>query len=416
MKLPVRRNPPTKIHSTTQLQGEYPAVSIEGLTHDGRGVAKIMGKTVFVTNAVPGDIVDIKIRNDKSTLAEAKVTKWQQRSADRSSPFCDYYGRCGGCSLQHLNLEAQRHWKQQNFLDQLRKALDCRKLIIEPAYGIKDQIAYRRRARMVLTKDAKTKQPLLGFRQTNSNWVVDIEQCPVLTPALNQALQNARFDLLPLASRQNREVDLVEADQGVYLNAGIYQNLASDETPSYQLNGMTFQFDPLGFIQVNASVNSALVEQAINWLELCSSDRVLDLFCGIGNFSLPLATVSAEVIGVEGDEKAVALAKKNAKLNQLTNLSFYQSDLFQDNQHQAWWSTNYEAILLDPGRLGAKRLAENIGELQANKILYISCQSDTLTRDLIAIEKQGYRVKRAQIFDMFPHTSHFESMVLLEKR
>jgi 23S rRNA (uracil1939-C5)-methyltransferase len=153
----------------------------------------------------------------------------------------------------------------------------------------------------------------------------------------------------------------------------------------------------------------------LKWLNLQSTDSVLDLFCGVGNFSLPLAQIAAQVTGVEGNAEAVKLAQQNAQFNQLANTTFVTHDLFTENQHQAWWKKDYQAIVLDPGRLGAKRVCEQLGELQADKILYISCHSDTLIRDLKALEQQHYQLKRIQLFDMFPQTHHYETMALLER-
>lgn len=423
MKLPQRRtqSKKTKPQKLSSLSGLYTGLSIDGLTHDGRGVAHLNGKAVFVDNALPGEVVDIKIKQDQNQFAEARVIKWQAKSDDRVTPFCEYYGHCGGCSLQHLSYDKQGFWKQKNLIDQVNKNLDTRRLIIEPIQSSAPQ-GYRRRARLFLVKQASQtkgteKQVKLGFRELNSEQVVDIKNCPILTPALQQAMQTHRFDLLPLASRQAREIHLSEAQQGIWLNSSVYQHVpepAQDESPFYILNNLKIQFDPIGFIQVNEQVNQLLVEQALNWLELSSNSTLLDLFCGIGNFSLPAAKIAHQVTGIEGNSGAVTLAESNAKLNKLDNVTFHQADLFKEHNHQAWWSS-YDAVLLDPGRLGAKNLCPQIGELNAQRIVYVSCQSDTLIRDLQAIEKQGYRLKRIQLFDMFPNTSHIESLVLMEK-
>ncbi|MBE0492881.1 MAG: 23S rRNA (uracil(1939)-C(5))-methyltransferase RlmD [Thiomicrospira sp.] len=414
MKLPIKRSKPKTTHyHVSHLQGHHNSVEIEALADDGRGLARIEGKVVFISQALPGELVDVKIMIDKPSHAEATPTKWHRYSEHRKTPFCDYYATCGGCQLQHLSLSSQHKWKQQNFLQQLSKSLNTRKLTIEPLLGTASQ-HYRRRARLVLVKDPKTKQAKLGFRQAQSQTPVDIEYCPILTPALNQALQKARFELLPLASRQAKEVQLVEAEQGVWITSDVYQKTADVDAPYYLLNQLKLNFDPQGFIQVNAPINQALVNQVVDWLAPNQQDRILDLFCGIGNFSLALAQHAGKVVGVEGLANAVILAKQNALNNQLNNTEFYKADLFEDAHHQAWWSS-YDSILLDPGRLGAKNLCQKIGELNANRIVYVSCQSDTLIRDLQAIEQQGYRLKRIQLFDMFPNTSHIESLVLMEK-
>lgn len=423
MKLPQRRTQPkkTKPQKPSALSGIYTSLNIDGLTHDGRGVAHIDGKAVFIENALPGELVDIKIQQDQAQFALARVVKWQTKSEDRVVPFCEYYGRCGGCSLQHLSYDKQGFWKQKNVIDQIKKSLDTRRLTIEPLQTSSPQ-GYRRRARLFLIKQAAQpkgveKQVKLGFKEFNSEQVIDIENCPILTPSLQQAIQIHRFDLLPLASRQAREIHLSEAQQGVWLNSSVYQatpESTQGERPFYSLNNLKIQFDPTGFIQVNAAVNQLLVEQALSWLELSPNLTLLDLFCGIGNFSLPAAKMARHVTGVEGNDAAIQIADSNAELNKLDNLTFHQADLFKDINHQAWW-LSYDAVLLDPGRLGAKNLCQKIGELNAQRIVYVSCQSDTLIRDLQAIEQQGYRIKRIQLFDMFPNTSHIETLVLMEK-
>lgn len=423
MKLPQRRTQPKKPkpQTPTTLSGIYSGLKVEGLTHDGRGVGHINGKAVFIENALPDEVVDIKIQQDQAQFALAHVTKWLEVSSDRVTPFCEYYNRCGGCSLQHLSYEKQIFWKQKNLIEQLTKSLDTRRLSIEPMQQSQPQ-SYRRRARLFLTKQAShskgaEKQAKLGFHELNSVQAVDIEKCPVLTPELQQAMQAIRFELLPLASRQSKEIHLSDAQQGVWVDSSVYKqspDSAQNQLPYYKLNELKIQFDPTGFIQVNSAVNELLVRQAMNWLELSDNSCLLDLFCGVGNFSLAAAKLAGKVVAVEGNNRAVELAKNNALLNELTNLTFYQADLFDQPNHQAWWS-NYDAVLLDPGRLGAKSLCQVIGELNAKRIVYVSCQSDTLIRDLQAIEQQGYRLKRIQLFDMFPNTSHVESLVLMEK-
>lgn len=423
MKLPQRRTQPKKHkpQRPSTLSGVYSGLKIEGLTHDGRGVGHINGKAVFIENALPDEVVDIKIQQDLTQFAQARVIKWLEVSGDRVTPFCEYYGHCGGCSLQHLSYDKQVFWKQKNLIEQLTKSLDTRRLTIEPI-RTSDPQGYRRRARVFLVKQASQpkgvdKQAKLGFRELNSEQVVDIENCPVLTPALQQTIQTIRFELLPLASRQSKEVHLSEAQQGIWVDSNAYKQIpdsSKNQIPYYSLRDLKIQFDPTGFIQVNSIVNESLVEQALSWLELSQNSILLDLFCGVGNFSLPAAKMADQVVGIEGNNTAVDLAKNNASLNKLNNLTFHQADLFEKPNHQAWWS-DYDAVLLDPGRLGAKTLCQNIGELNAQRIVYVSCQSDTLIRDLQVIEQQGYRLKRIQLFDMFPNTSHIESLVLMEK-
>jgi 23S rRNA (uracil1939-C5)-methyltransferase len=275
-------------------------------------------------------------------------------------------------------------------------------------------MAYRRRAKFVLVKDAKSKQARLGFRQAHSHQVIDIERCPILIEPLNAAYQALRFDLLPQASRQEKEIKLLATEQGIWLNQHSTSGL--QDAPHYQIDELTLQFEPTGFIQVNGQINQALIQTALNWLQPNNNQQILDLFCGIGNFSLPLARHAKQVVGVDLDPQAIAYARTNAQHNQLPHASFYTADLFQPIEQQPWWQQHYDITLLDPGRQGAQQICEQLGKHSAPVLLYISCNSSTLIRDLKILEQQGYRLKKAAIFDMFPHTSHYESMVLLERK
>jgi 23S rRNA (uracil1939-C5)-methyltransferase len=229
-----------------------------------------------------------------------------------------------------------------------------------------------------------------------------------------------RFDLLPLASRQVREIHLADVDNGVWLTSEILTQSPPNETePFYSLDiqgkKLKLAFSPSGFIQTHAEINQKMVHTAIEWLALSAQDHLLDLFCGVGNFSLPAALTADVVTGVEGNAQAVSHARQNAQTNGLTNCHFFTEDLSQNPAQQAWWRGNYTAVLLDPGRLGAFEVCRQLGQLNVNKILYVSCQANTMIRDIQQLEQQGYRVKRTQLFDMFPQTEHFESLVLLER-
>jgi 23S rRNA (uracil1939-C5)-methyltransferase len=414
MKLPQRTKTHSKPKSSQSLQGRF-QVEITGLNHQGQGVTKIQGKTVFVEGAIPGDQAMIQISKDDAQLAHARTVDLLQKSKDRVEPFCRYFGECGGCRLQMQTPSAQVACKESNLVEQLKRHLDCRKLTVEPPFQAQTQ-HYRRRAKMVLVKDKTDKTPRLGFKTFHSDTVIDIEDCPILTEGLNRALSSIRFELLPKASRQARDVFLLETEQGVWVTSDIYQSRPNNATPYYQVENLKLEFESQGFIQVHGEVNRALVQQAINWLAPQGDERVLDLFCGVGNFTLPLAQKASLMVGVEGDQLALNHAKMNAQTNGLTNIELYQTDLFKTPDHQAWWSQTFDAVLLDPGRLGAKTLCEQLGRFEAKRIVYVSCQSATLIRDLQSLQTQGYRLKRAQVFDMFPHTDHFETLVLLERR
>ncbi|MDG6774707.1 23S rRNA (uracil(1939)-C(5))-methyltransferase RlmD [Thiomicrorhabdus sp. ZW0627] len=400
------KNRPMTHHANilTQLQ-------IEGLTHDGRGVARVGGKAIFITNTVPGDIVTAKVTVQQTKFDEAELLEIETPSSDRAEPFCPKYQTCGGCQLQHLSIQAQRFWKSENFLTRLTQAVNSDKCqILEPITG--NDRGYRRRARLGLAIGKKDKVAKLGFRQKESNELVDIEHCPVLSDGLNEAIAKHRPALLEKASRAYKELTVVEADNGVF---GFEDETKSDE-PYYTLNNLKLTFPQDGFIQVNAELNREMVNQAIEWLELESDHKVLDLFCGVGNFTLPIAQKAKQVVGIEGLAELVETAANNAAQNDLENATFHKANLFEDCTQSAWFKKQkYHRLLLDPGRQGAFEISKVLHELKAEVIVYVSCNAATLIRDVKELEKQGYRLTKANLIDMFPHTTHTEVMVQLKK-
>ena len=392
-------------------------LEITGLSHDGRGITHIDGKTCFVSDAIPGDMVTAKIYNDERNFFEANLVKIEQPSKERIQPFCEKYSECGGCQLQHLDIAAQRHWKAENFFTQLKQKLNVENCEFTTTLTSDDK-TYRRRARLALEVDKKDKQPRLGFRKAQDNRLVDIDHCPILSDALNTALTKARPELLATASRKTREFTIVDADNGVF---GLSD---SEQTAHYTLSpagqkltpALTIEFPSNGFIQINADINAQMISQAIDWLDISNKDTVIDFFSGVGNFTLPLAQVAKKAIGIEGLDSLVDAANVNAQRNNLDNCEFYKADLFKDLEHFDWFrEAKYDRILLDPGRLGAQALCGQLGKLGAQKIVYVSCNAPTLIRDVKLLQKQGYQLKKAGMMDMFPHTTHFEAMVLLEK-
>lgn len=389
-------------------------LEIEGLTHDGRGVARHNGKAVFIANTVPGDKVTARIKQSQARFDEAVLLEIEQASSDRVEPFCPKYNECGGCQFQHLSIEAQRHWKAENFITNLTHSVNSKHCkISEPLIG--NDKNYRRRARFGLAISKQDKAARLGFRQKESNELVDIEYCPILTPALNQALKDQRSSLLEQASRAYKEVTFVEADNGVFTSTSFDKHSPSSE-PLYELEGLNLNFPADGFVQVNSHQNKQMVQQAIEWLELESKHKVLDLFCGVGNFTLPIAKHVKSVTGVEGLQTLVDTAHNNAVSNQLENTRFIKADLFADCNKSDWFrKQKYHRVLLDPGRQGAYEISKVLHELKPEIIVYVSCNASTLIRDLQALEKQGYQLHQAGLIDMFPHTTHTEVMVQLKK-
>jgi 23S rRNA (uracil1939-C5)-methyltransferase len=294
--------------------------------------------------------------------------------------------------------------------------------------------------------DKKTRQLKFGFRKKQSKDIVNVTHCPVLAPELNQLMpplqkmlqgfsnqdalghielvkgDNTRVIVLrhmkPLKEQDQAQLEAFASEQ----QATLYLMPQTDqldrivgEQAHYLEAGVTIPFEPNNFIQVNQQVNAQMVEQALNWLELAEQDRVLDLFCGLGNFSLPMAKTAQRVIGVEGVDAMVEKATFNAKLNQLDNAVFYQANLEQDMTGQPWASEKFDKLLLDPARAGASGIVDQISELGATRVVYVSCNPATLARDSQSLLNQGFQLDKLGMLDMFPHTSHLESMALFVK-
>jgi len=403
---------------TTKSKNAINHVAIESLSHDGRGIAKIDNKTTFIDNAVPGDIVDITITSQSDKFDTAKIIEFVKQSEERTEPFCQYYEQCGGCQQQHLSLSAQREWKNRNFITRLSQAINSKHLkTSEPITG--DDKGYRRRARFGLVISKKDKQARLGFRQKQSNELIDIEQCPVLTDNLNKFLAENRDQLLALASRSEKEVNMVEADNGCYIHIEKHEETSANtetKTPEYQIENLKLKFPADGFVQVNAVINQKMVKQALEWLELEDKHKVLDLFCGVGNFTLPIAQSAQSVTGIEGLNELVKTASDNARNNQLENTVFHKANLFENQEKSVWFrKQKYDRVLLDPGRQGAFEMSKKLHLLKPEIIVYVSCNAATLIRDIKELQKNGYFAYKASLLDMFPHTTHTEVMVQLKK-
>ncbi|KQB01697.1 23S rRNA (uracil(1939)-C(5))-methyltransferase [Vibrio metoecus] len=432
-----------KKHST--LDKKHQPVTIERLDHQGSGLAFLQKKPLFVEGALPGEEVLIQLTESKSKYARGQLIKVLKPSPERVAPFCAYYAQCGGCDLQHLDRAGQINHKQQA-LSQLMVKFAGQSLALSAPVCSDDQ-GYRRRARLSLMWDKKTQQLQFGFRRKQSKAIVNVTHCPVLEPSLNALLP----ELNTLLSQWSQpellgHVELVKGDNtpvlvlrhlGVLaeqdrqslsdfatqkgltlyltLEAGALQHVQG-EPPYCEETGSCLRFLPNHFIQVNRSVNQQMVEQALNWLEVNKQDRVLDLFCGLGNFTLPLAAQAQEVVGIEGVEEMVQHATHNAKLNQINNVAFYQANLEQDMTNASWAQQKFAKVLLDPARAGAEGIVDQLAALGAERVVYVSCNPATLARDSQSLLSQGFHLEKLGMLDMFPHTSHLESMALFVKK
>ena len=377
--------------------------------------------------------------DEKKQYAHATVKRRLNDSPQRQTPRCPHFGVCGGCQQQHAGVELQQQSKRAALGRLMKRDVD--EIIAASPWG------YRRRARLSLNYQPKTQQLRMGFRQASSSDVVEVVRCPVLAPALEALLPAVRECLSSLKSvRQLGHVELVQADNGplmvlrhtAALPAGDKEKLErfsqshglslylapqseilehiSGEAPWYTSDGLRLVFSPRDFIQVNDGVNQLMVRTALEWLDIQPQDRVLDLFCGMGNFTLPLAQRAAQVVGVEGVPALVEKGRENAALNHLHNVTFFHENLEEDVTRQAWAKHGFDKILLDPARAGAAGVMQHIIKLAPQRVVYVSCNPATLARDSELLLAAGYEIQRLAMLDMFPHTGHLESMVLFEHK
>ncbi|ELY3902783.1 TPA: 23S rRNA (uracil(1939)-C(5))-methyltransferase RlmD [Klebsiella aerogenes] len=413
-------------------------VTVNDLDPFGQGVARHQGKALFIPGLLPQEQAEVVLVEDKKQYARAQVKRRLNDSPQRVAPRCPHFGVCGGCQQQHASIELQQQSKRAALSRLMKRDVDD--IIAAEPWG------YRRRARLSLNYQPKTQQLQMGFRKANSSEIIDVVQCPVLVPQLEALLPAVRECLTSLQSqRQLGHVELVQADNGplmvlrhtaaltaadkeklerfsqthglsLYLapQSEILEHIRGDE-PWYTSDGLRLVFSPRDFIQVNDGVNQKMVRTALAWLDIQPQDRVLDLFCGMGNFTLPLAKVAASVVGVEGVPALVAKGRENAALNELQNVTFFHENLEEDVTRQAWAKHGFDKILLDPARAGAPGVMAHIIKLAPRRVVYVSCNPATLARDSEALLQVGYRIQRLAMLDMFPHTGHLESIVLFER-
>lgn len=423
---------------------------IESMSHNGRGVAHINGKAIFIHGALPGEEVLFHYDTQRKNFDEGHVADILKPAATRVTPRCRHFTVCGGCSLQHMAGDAQLEAKQQVLLDNLKHIGKLQPQAIlsalrGPAWG------YRRKARLGAKYVVKKEAMLVGFRERGSSLLADLTQCEVLHSSVGGLLPELRallagldgYDRIPqievavgdaATALVFRHLDeLSDADKTALSTFGrahdlqIYAQAAGPDsvsllwpqqaTLSYHLAKYNLElfFAPTDFTQVNAEINRKMIDRVVELLDLQATDRVLDFFCGLGNFTLPLARRSAHVIGVEGAAKLVQRARDNALHNSVSNAEFYTADLAKDFTDAAWCAQDFTKILLDPPRTGAFDLIKQLPRFGASRIVYVSCNPATLARDAHELVRLGYTLVSAGVMDMFPHTTHVESIALFEK-
>ncbi len=430
---------------------EHEAV-VESLTHDGKGVCRVDGKAIFVSGTLPGERVRFSFRPQKRKYDEGQLIEVIEASPDRIEPECQHYGLCGGCSFMHLDSEKQLAEKQKVLLDGLEHIGKVSASEILPPLTT-EPWAYRRKARLGVKYVFKKEKVLVGFREKNSPYLADLTRCEVLHPAAGLRLTEFS-DLIRGLSVYDKiaQIEVAITDD---ISAFVFRNLAelSEEdkqkliayaqqndiaiylqpkgpdtvTPLYPENPRLFyrldeynvelDFEPTDFTQVNQDINPRMVALALELLELDKNDHVLELFCGLGNFTLPMARTAAQVTGVEGDAELIARARQNAQRNNITNTDLHVANLMEDVSGASWLKADYNRLLLDPPRSGAKEILPLIAKMDIPRIVYVSCNPSTLARDAgTLVNEMGYTLEKAGVMDMFPHTAHVESIALFTKK
>ncbi|VAW75742.1 23S rRNA (uracil(1939)-C(5))-methyltransferase [hydrothermal vent metagenome] len=424
---------------------------IESLSSDGRGVSHVEGKSVFVAGALPGETVTAKYLRRKRHFDEAIVETIIVESVDRVIPACASFGLCGGCVLQHLKPEKQIEFKLNTLLDNFKRLGNVEPEVVDAAVTASSW-GYRRRARLGVRYVHKKEKVLVGFRELQSSFIAQMSRCEILHPVIGEKLESLA-DLIASLTVYNRiaQIEVAIADK---VNALVFRNLeplsdedivkvksyASDNNFSIYLQSggpetvslvhpqqevldysledyqVRLEYEPGDFTQVNFEINTKMMAKAMQWLNPNQNDRVLDLFCGIGNFTIPLARCAAYVLGVEGSVAMVDKARHNAQINKLDNIAFEACNLADENLAAEWLQQGFNKVLIDPPRSGAQEILPNIARLNPEIIVYISCHPGSLARDAgILVNEYGYVLKKSTVLDMFPHTAHVESIALFVK-
>ncbi len=424
--------------------------TIESLSHDGKGISHGEdGKVVFISGALPGERIRYRLTGRRRNFDSGRLVEVISPSSDRIEPACPHANDCGGCSLQQMDPQVQITFKQQTLVDNLQRIGKVNpEQLLPPLTGATR--GYRRKARLGVRYVAKKGGALVGFREKSSGYLAVMDRCPVLVPAVGERITALRDLITALTQREKiAQIEVAGDDTQTML---VFRNLEPLPTEDMErldrfgrAHGLSIYLQPAGpqsvvplneshrvelgysidhyqlnyrflatdFIQVNDTVNQQMVPTAVEMLELQPEDVVLDLFCGLGNFTLPIALKAAEVVGVEGDEGLVARARENAQRNHISNAHFFAVDLQQEESGGTWLNDRYSKVLLDPPRSGALEIVQKMETIGPDRIVYVSCNPATLARDADElVNRQGYRLASAGVMDMFPHTAHVESIAL----
>lgn len=424
---------------------------IVSLTHDGRGVARIDGKPVFIDAALPGEEVEFLYTDIRRDFAEGRVINVLQASEHRVQPRCPHFEICGGCTFQHVDAGEQIKIKQTLLTEQFKRIgkLDIPEYW-EPMTG--PHWGYRRKSRMGVKYVAKKNRVLVGFREKRQSYLAEMDNCLVMFPKIGENLVAMGEMIAGLTIREKiPQIEVAIGDEQCVLAIRVLEPPTDDDIekirafgkrhdinfclqpkgpdtiaplpgedevlPSYSLpeHGVAFRFRPAMFTQVNYDINRQLVNRVLETLRLTKQDQVLDLFCGLGNFTLPMAKYAGNVVGIEADQPLIQHAKENATRNGIENAEFFTADLTKDIADQPWVKRKFNKILLDPSRAGAAEVLAHFKRWRPEQIVYVSCNPSTLARDAgILVHELGYKLVKAGVMDMFPQTAHVESMAYFE--
>ncbi|MCC4606048.1 23S rRNA (uracil(1939)-C(5))-methyltransferase RlmD [Xanthomonas campestris] len=429
--------------------------AITDLSHDGRGVARRDGeggKVTFISGALPGELVRAEPTARSRHFDEARTVEVLEASPQRVAPRCPHFGVCAGCVLQHLEESQQIVAKQRVLTDNLERIGHVTPQTVLPAL-VGDSWGYRRKGRFSVRRVEKKDKTLVGFRELDPRFVADLSVCYTVIPQIGEKIPLLAALIEGMDGKRDiPQIEFIAGDAAVALTIRHMQPLSERDQQAWvefaQAHGfaiflqpggvdsvhplwprevpLSFRlpqwdvelaFRPLDFIQVNASLNQKMIAHALALLDATAEDRVLDLFCGLGNFTLPLARTVREVVGVEGDAGLVARARENAQRNGLANAQFYAADLTQDQRNAPWMKQGFDKLLLDPPRSGALEVLQQLPLKRFQRIVYVSCHPGSLARDAgYLVNEQGFTLVSAGAMDMFPHTAHVESIAVFEKR
>jgi len=437
--------------SRKRLSAEPFELDISSLDLKGMGLAEHDGKKLKVFDALAGEKVLARYMFGRNHRGKAETLDVLQASADRVQPRCPHFGYCSACNLQHFSMDAQLEKKEAALLQYLKDTGQ-----VEPARVYAPLSGplwnYRRKARLSVRDVAAKDRVLVGFRERDGRYVADMSECHILRKEIADALPDlsrlietmecrATIPQIEVACGDEQSALIIrhleelstadierlrsfarESGLGIFLQPGgpdsIHLLGPEDLQLEYAIEsvGLRFHFEPLDFIQVNGGLNQLMIMRALELLDPQPADRILDLFCGLGNFTLPLANRAAHVTGVEGSEAMVERGRSNAILNGLTNVEFHSADLYKPCDEVPWPVEEFNKVLLDPPRSGAQELLPWIAASKVSSVLYISCNPETLARDAaLLVHQYGFTLDGAGIINMFPHTPHSEAIALFER-